>query len=200
MTVALRRLLASKAPAAVWIIRLLVGAVFVSEGIQKFLFPAELGVGRFTKIGLPSPEVLAPFVGVVEIVGLGVEVVELGEDALEDALEGGLPRVGVVGLLSVRVGAGCSIVVVGDAVMVRDRDTVGAVMESSPPHEATSTAARPMTAARETSVSATPGTCRCLVVIVALLVAVLPATARRSGTAAPARHVGTPPAAGIDGP
>ena len=69
MTVSLRRLLASDAPAAVWLIRLLVGAVFVSEGIQKFLFPAELGVGRFTKIGLPSPEVLAPFVGVVEIVG-----------------------------------------------------------------------------------------------------------------------------------
>jgi uncharacterized membrane protein YphA (DoxX/SURF4 family) len=69
MTVSLRRLLASDAPAAVWLIRLLVGAVFVSEGIQKFLFPAELGVGRFTKIGIPSPEVLAPFVGVVEIVG-----------------------------------------------------------------------------------------------------------------------------------
>src|SRR5215475_6340230 len=69
MTVSLRRLLASDAPAAVWLIRLLIGAVFVSEGIQKFLFPAELGVGRFTKIGLPSPEVLAPFVGVVEIVG-----------------------------------------------------------------------------------------------------------------------------------
>ena len=69
MTVSLRRLLASDAPAAVWLIRLLVGAVFVSEGIQKFLFPAELGVGRFTKIGLPSPEMLAPFVGVVEIIG-----------------------------------------------------------------------------------------------------------------------------------
>lgn len=109
-------------------------------------------------------------------VGLVAEVVELGEDALEDALEDGLPRVGVVGLFSVRVGAGCSIVVVGDAVMVRDRDTVGAVMEPSPLHEATSTAARPMTAACETSVSAVLGTCRCLVVIVALLVAVLVGT------------------------
>ena len=69
MTVAIRRLLASDAPAAVWLIRLLVGAVFVSEGIQKFLFPAELGVGRFTKIGIPFPEILAPFVGGVEIVG-----------------------------------------------------------------------------------------------------------------------------------
>src|SRR4030095_3417705 len=69
MTASFSRLLASNAPAAVLLIRLLVGAVFVSEGIQKFLFPAELGVGRFTKIGIPSPEVLAPFVGVVAIVG-----------------------------------------------------------------------------------------------------------------------------------
>jgi uncharacterized membrane protein YphA (DoxX/SURF4 family) len=53
----------------VLLIRFLVGAVFVSEGLQKFLFPAELSVGRFTKIGLPSPEMLAPFVGGVEIVG-----------------------------------------------------------------------------------------------------------------------------------
>ena len=44
-------------------------AAHISEGIQKFLFPADLGVGRFTKIGLPSPEVLASFVGIVEIVG-----------------------------------------------------------------------------------------------------------------------------------
>ncbi len=50
------------------LVRLLVGAVFLSEGIQKFLFPAELGVGRFAKIGIPAPEVMAPFVGVVEIV------------------------------------------------------------------------------------------------------------------------------------
>ena len=69
MTASFCRLLASDAPAAVLLIRLLVGAVFVSEGIQKFLFPADLGVGRFTKIGMPSPEVLAPCVGVVEIVG-----------------------------------------------------------------------------------------------------------------------------------
>jgi uncharacterized membrane protein YphA (DoxX/SURF4 family) len=42
-------------------------AVFLSEGIQKFLYPAELGVGRFQKIGLPNPEFLAPFVGTFEI-------------------------------------------------------------------------------------------------------------------------------------
>lgn len=44
------------------------GAVFLSEGIQKFLFPANLGVGRFTKIGIPAPQFFAPFVGLVEIV------------------------------------------------------------------------------------------------------------------------------------
>ena len=38
------------------------------EGIQKFLFPAALGVGRFVKIGIPAPQFFAPFVGVVEIV------------------------------------------------------------------------------------------------------------------------------------
>lgn len=49
------------------IIRLIVGAVFLSEGIQKFLFPAIRGAGRFEKIGLSSPEFLGSFVGVFEI-------------------------------------------------------------------------------------------------------------------------------------
>jgi putative oxidoreductase len=57
----------SDAPAAVVLVRLLVGLVFLSEGIQKFLFPEALGVGRFTKIGIPAPEFFAPFVGTVEI-------------------------------------------------------------------------------------------------------------------------------------
>lgn len=46
----------------------MVGWVFLSEGIQKFLFPAALGVGRFAKIGIPPPQFFGPFVGVVEIV------------------------------------------------------------------------------------------------------------------------------------
>ena len=50
------------------LVRVLVGPVFVSEGIQKFLFPEALGAGRFAKIGIPFPAVSAPFVGVVEIV------------------------------------------------------------------------------------------------------------------------------------
>ena len=53
---------------AIILIRLMVGIVFLSEGIQKFLYPAELGAGRFAKIGIPSPALMGPFVGVVEIV------------------------------------------------------------------------------------------------------------------------------------
>jgi putative oxidoreductase len=61
-----RKLLATDAPAAVILIRLIVGAVFLSEGIQKFLYPEALGVGRFAKVGIPAPEIMAPFVGVCE--------------------------------------------------------------------------------------------------------------------------------------
>ena len=63
-----QKLIETHAPAVVILVRLMVGGVFLSEGIQKFLFAEENGVGRFAKIGIPSPEVLAPFVGVVEIV------------------------------------------------------------------------------------------------------------------------------------
>jgi putative oxidoreductase len=59
---------AKRTAKAVLLIRILVGWVFLSEGIQKFLFPDSLGVGRFVKIGIPWPQVMAPFVGVVEIV------------------------------------------------------------------------------------------------------------------------------------
>lgn len=50
------------------LLRLLVGWVFLSEGIQKFLFPETQGWGRFAKIGIPFPHMTGPFVGVVEIV------------------------------------------------------------------------------------------------------------------------------------
>lgn len=63
----MRRLLATQAPRAAVLVRLMVGAVFLSEGIQKLLFPGDLGVARFAKIGLPTPEFLAPFVGTFEI-------------------------------------------------------------------------------------------------------------------------------------
>lgn len=63
-----RWLLRSDAPSSVILIRVMVGWVFLTEGIQKFLFPAALGVGRFEKIGIPAPHFFAPFVGSVEIV------------------------------------------------------------------------------------------------------------------------------------
>ena len=65
----LRRILDSRAPSAVVLIRMAVGIVFVSEGVQKFLQPAALGAGRFAKIGIPAPEVMGPFIGIIETVG-----------------------------------------------------------------------------------------------------------------------------------
>jgi putative oxidoreductase len=52
---------------SVLLIRLLVGWVFISEGVQKFIFPAADGVGRFAKIGIPHPAGMAPLVAIVEI-------------------------------------------------------------------------------------------------------------------------------------
>lgn len=65
----LRRITHTNASKTTLLIRLMTGAVFLSEGIQKFLFPDTLGVGRFVKIGIPYPEYLTPFVGGVEILG-----------------------------------------------------------------------------------------------------------------------------------
>ena len=64
----LHQILESRAPRAVWLVRLAVAIVFVSEGIQKFVYPAALGAGRFAKIGIPTPDVMGPFIGVVEFV------------------------------------------------------------------------------------------------------------------------------------
>jgi putative oxidoreductase len=63
----LRNILSTNAPTSVLLIRVMVGFVFLSEGVQKFLFPDDVGVGRFVKIGLPAPEFLAYFVAVFEI-------------------------------------------------------------------------------------------------------------------------------------
>jgi uncharacterized membrane protein YphA (DoxX/SURF4 family) len=67
MNARLHTLVTSRAPAATLLIRIMVGAVFVSEGIQKFLYPGAVGAGRFAKIGIPAPEVMGPLVGVIEI-------------------------------------------------------------------------------------------------------------------------------------
>jgi uncharacterized membrane protein YphA (DoxX/SURF4 family) len=48
--------------------RLVVGLVFLSEGIQKFLFPESVGAGRFEKIGFANPEALAALVATFEII------------------------------------------------------------------------------------------------------------------------------------
>ena len=53
--------------ATVWI-RLMAGWVFFWEGVIKFVFVNQ-GVGRFTKLGMPMPETLAPAIAVLEIVG-----------------------------------------------------------------------------------------------------------------------------------
>ena len=50
------------------IVRLFVGLVFISEGIQKFLFPEADGVGRFAKLDIPHPQFFAPFTGATEII------------------------------------------------------------------------------------------------------------------------------------
>lgn len=57
-----------KAAWGLLLLRLLAGWVFLSEGVQKFLYPAALGAGRFQKIGIPAPSFTGPFVGVVEVV------------------------------------------------------------------------------------------------------------------------------------
>ncbi|GIF02669.1 DoxX family protein [Actinoplanes siamensis] len=64
----LARLSGADAPAAVILIRFYVGAVFLFEGIQKFLYPDRLGTGRFDKAGIPAPDLFAPLDGVFEIV------------------------------------------------------------------------------------------------------------------------------------
>lgn len=48
--------------------RLVVGLVFFSEGIQKFLFPEVVGVGRFESIGFENAEFLAYLVATAEVI------------------------------------------------------------------------------------------------------------------------------------
>ena len=63
----LKKLLITNGPFATLFIRIAVGSVFLSEGIQKFLFPEARGVGRFERMGYEAAELIAPFVGVFEI-------------------------------------------------------------------------------------------------------------------------------------
>jgi uncharacterized membrane protein YphA (DoxX/SURF4 family) len=65
--VSIGNILTTRNDRSVMLIRLMVGlAVFFPEGLQKLLFPALLGAGRFATIGIPWPQLLGPFVGIVE--------------------------------------------------------------------------------------------------------------------------------------
>ena len=57
-----------KTPVAVILIRLMAGGVFFWEGILKFVYTNQ-GVGRFTKLGIPFPDITATGIGCLEIVG-----------------------------------------------------------------------------------------------------------------------------------
>ena len=62
-------LLKTEAPGWSILVRFLVGlVVFLPESIQKLVFSDVLGAGRFAKIGIPFPDIMGPFVGVVETV------------------------------------------------------------------------------------------------------------------------------------
>lgn len=60
-------MLGTSAPGAVILIRLYVGVVFLSEGVQKFVYPDRLGSGRFEKAGIPAAAFFAGLDGVGEI-------------------------------------------------------------------------------------------------------------------------------------
>lgn len=53
---------------AILFIRISVGLIFLSEGIQKFILPLERGIGRFEKLGVFFPEFMGNFIGIVEII------------------------------------------------------------------------------------------------------------------------------------
>lgn len=55
-------------PESILILRIMAGGVFTWEGMLKFVYPNQ-GVGRFTKLGFPMPELTAHFVATAEIVG-----------------------------------------------------------------------------------------------------------------------------------
>lgn len=64
----IKRLLKTDESNTIILIRLMVGSVFLSEGIQKFLYPAQRGVGRFEGMGFPAPELFGNVVGGLEII------------------------------------------------------------------------------------------------------------------------------------
>ena len=67
MNVLFNRTLEASGSRANLVVRLLVGLVFLPEGVKKFLFPDQWGAGRFLRIGIPAPQTMAHLVGAVEI-------------------------------------------------------------------------------------------------------------------------------------
>lgn len=55
-------------PSSILILRLMAGGVFFWEGLLKFVYVNQ-GIGRFTKLGFPMPDVTANFIGTAEIIG-----------------------------------------------------------------------------------------------------------------------------------
>ena len=53
---------------SILILRLMAGSVFFWEGVLKFVYVNQ-GIGRFTKLGFPMPELTANFVATTEIIG-----------------------------------------------------------------------------------------------------------------------------------
>jgi len=86
-------------PSSILVVRMMAGAVFLSEGLLKFVYTNQ-GVGRFTKLGMPVPGLLAPAIAVLEIVGGSLLMTGLGTRLLS------LPFIVemVVAILSTKIG------------------------------------------------------------------------------------------------
>ena len=61
----LRRTFATHAPCSTVLIRIMVGGMFLADGIQNSRFVEDLGMGRY---GIPYPEFMTPFVGLCEVI------------------------------------------------------------------------------------------------------------------------------------
>ncbi len=97
-----------RASKAVLLIRVLVGWVFLSEGIQKFLFPDSLGVGRFVKIGIPWPATV-PLLVDIAVAVYSTKIVTLAKNGfwgtLHEARTDVSMLLGLIFLLLVGAGA-----------------------------------------------------------------------------------------------
>ncbi|WP_125721116.1 DoxX family protein [Flavobacterium ustbae] len=61
------KIIQTDGPKTTLLIRFMIGIVFLSEGIQKYLFSFLLGAERLQKISLPESELLGIFEGWFEI-------------------------------------------------------------------------------------------------------------------------------------